>query len=205
MAKKKGLTADRLIWMYTQMVRIREFESRVKRTFVEHPGVIRGHTHLGDGAEATIVGALATRQDDDLAMPSYRCHGYPLVLGTPPRKMIAGHRQIVVLSSGQCADNRGLRAIAKMRVTADHAGMLDERSLDAALELSNPHHLCVHPDQAVRRQPLFLCHRELPLPQSSDNVSPRSPMQASGSPTGTSASARAIIFKITPATGEFSS
>src|SRR5207244_2310610 len=89
MRKKKGLTADRLIWMYTQMVRIREFESRVKRTFVEHPGVIRGHTHLGDGAEATIVGALATRQDDDLAMPSYRCHGYPLVLGTPPRKMMA--------------------------------------------------------------------------------------------------------------------
>jgi TPP-dependent pyruvate/acetoin dehydrogenase alpha subunit len=50
MQKKKSLTKDRLIWMYKQMVRIREFEERVKRTFVEHPGVIRGHTHLGDGA-----------------------------------------------------------------------------------------------------------------------------------------------------------
>jgi TPP-dependent pyruvate/acetoin dehydrogenase alpha subunit len=89
MRKTKSLTKDRLVWMYTQMVRIREFEERVKRTFVEHPGVIRGHTHLGDGAEATIVGALATRGDDDLAMPSYRCHGYPLVLGTSPRKMMA--------------------------------------------------------------------------------------------------------------------
>jgi TPP-dependent pyruvate/acetoin dehydrogenase alpha subunit len=89
MRKKKALTKDRLIWMYTQMVRIREFEERVKRTFVEHPGVIRGHTHLGDGAEATIVGSLATRGDDDLAMPSYRCHGYPLVLGTSPRKIMA--------------------------------------------------------------------------------------------------------------------
>ena len=89
MAKKNALTKDRLIWMYTQMVRIREFESRVKRTFVEHPGVIRGHTHLGDGAEATIVGALATREKNDLAMPSYRCHGYPLVLGTSPCKMMA--------------------------------------------------------------------------------------------------------------------
>ena len=69
MAKKKALTKDQLIWMYTQMVRIREFETRVKRTFVEHPGVIRGHTHLGDGAEATIVGALATREKNDLAMP----------------------------------------------------------------------------------------------------------------------------------------
>ncbi len=89
MAKKKALTKDRLVWMYKQMVRIREFEERVKRTFVEHPGVIRGHTHLGDGAEATIVGTLATREENDLAMPSYRCHGYPLVLGTSPRKIMA--------------------------------------------------------------------------------------------------------------------
>ncbi len=89
MGKKKSLTKDRLIWMYRQMVRIREFEERVKRTFVEHPGVIRGHTHLGDGAEATIVGALATRNEEDLAMPSYRCHGYPIVLGTSPRKIMA--------------------------------------------------------------------------------------------------------------------
>jgi TPP-dependent pyruvate/acetoin dehydrogenase alpha subunit len=85
----KELGKDRLIWMYTQMVRIREFEERVKRTFVEHPGVIRGHAHLGDGAEASIVGALATRQENDLVMPSYRCHGYPIVLGTSPRSLMA--------------------------------------------------------------------------------------------------------------------
>src|ERR1700691_5006459 len=83
------LGKERLIWMYTQMFRIREFEERVKRTFVEHPGVIRGHTHLADGAEASIVGALATRQKNDLAMPSYRCHGYPLVLGTPARALMS--------------------------------------------------------------------------------------------------------------------
>ena len=44
-----GLSPERLTWMYTQMARIREFEERVKRTFEEHPGVIRGHTHLADG------------------------------------------------------------------------------------------------------------------------------------------------------------
>ncbi len=83
------LSKERLSWMYTQMLRIREFEERVKRTFVEHPGVIRGHAHLGDGAEASIVGALATRGENDLVMPSYRCHGYPLVLGTPARALLA--------------------------------------------------------------------------------------------------------------------
>jgi len=89
MRKKEDLGKDRLIWIYTQMVRIREFEERVKRTFLEHPGAMRGHTHLGDGAEASIVGALATRNETDFVMPSYRCHGYPIVLGTPPRNMMA--------------------------------------------------------------------------------------------------------------------
>jgi TPP-dependent pyruvate/acetoin dehydrogenase alpha subunit len=89
MPNSSQLSRDRLIWMYTQMCRIREFEERVKRTFVEHPGVIRGHAHLADGAEASIVGCLATRQENDLVMPSYRCHGYPLVLGTPARALMA--------------------------------------------------------------------------------------------------------------------
>jgi len=87
--KRTKLEPEHLRWMYTQMVRIREFEESVKRTFIEHPGVIRGHSHLGDGAEASIVGALSTRRETDLVMPSYRCHGYPIVLGTPLRKMMA--------------------------------------------------------------------------------------------------------------------
>jgi TPP-dependent pyruvate/acetoin dehydrogenase alpha subunit len=89
MPLKEEIGRQQLIWMYGQMVRIREFEERVKRTFVEHPGVIRGHTHLADGAEASIVGALSTRRDDDPVMPSYRCHGYPIVLGTPPGRIMA--------------------------------------------------------------------------------------------------------------------
>lgn len=83
------LAKDKSAWMYTQMVRIRCFEEAVKRTFIQHPGTIRGHAHLGDGAEASIVGALSTRNSSDFAMPSYRCHGYPIVLGTSMRSMMA--------------------------------------------------------------------------------------------------------------------
>ena len=61
------LNAERQIWIYTQMLRIREFEERVKRTFTEHPGVIRGHTHLADGAEASIVGSLSHFRAGDAA------------------------------------------------------------------------------------------------------------------------------------------
>ena len=87
--KSKELDRDRLVWMYEQMLRIREFEERVKRTFVEHPGVIRGHTHLADGAEASIVGSIATLGPDDQFFATYRCHGYPLVRGTDPKAMMA--------------------------------------------------------------------------------------------------------------------
>ena len=80
---------DRLIWIYTQMLRIREFEERVKRSFEEHPGVIRGHTHLADGAEGSIVGSLATLEPGDQLMTTYRCHGYPIVLGTDPKAIMA--------------------------------------------------------------------------------------------------------------------
>ncbi len=80
---------DRLIWMLTQMLRIREFEERVKRTFEEHPGVIRGHTHLADGAEASIVGSLSAIGDGDQLVATYRCHGYPIVLGTDPKAIMA--------------------------------------------------------------------------------------------------------------------
>ena len=84
-----NLGNDRLIWMYMQMARIREFEEHVKRTFLEHPGAMRGHTHLADGAEASIVGALATRNPEDFVMPTYRCHGQAIVVGSSPRKTMA--------------------------------------------------------------------------------------------------------------------
>ncbi len=94
-----ALDKERLTWIYTQMLRIREFEERVKRTFEEHPGVIRGHTHLADGAEASIVGSLAAIGDDDWILATYRCHGYPLVRGTDPKAMMA---EIYGRSTGLC-------------------------------------------------------------------------------------------------------
>jgi pyruvate dehydrogenase E1 component alpha subunit len=96
---ENGLSSERLTWMLTQMVRIREFEERVKRTFEEHPGVIRGHTHLADGAEASIVGSLAALRPDDQLLTTYRCHGYPLVLGTDPKAMMA---EIYGRTTGLC-------------------------------------------------------------------------------------------------------
>ena len=89
MADEQGLDQDRLVWMFTQMLRIRQFEERVKRSFTELPGLLRGHTHLADGAEASIVGSLAALRPGDQILTTYRCHGYPIVLGTDPKAMMA--------------------------------------------------------------------------------------------------------------------
>jgi TPP-dependent pyruvate/acetoin dehydrogenase alpha subunit len=83
------LSNERRVWIYNQMLRIREFEERVKRSFEDHPGVIRGHTHLADGAEASIVGTLATFRDGDQVFATYRCHGYPITLGTSTKAIMA--------------------------------------------------------------------------------------------------------------------
>ena len=107
---------DRLVWTFRQMARIREFEERVKRSFEEHPGVIRGHTHLGDGAEASIVGSLATLRPGDQLITTYRCHGYPLVLGTDPKPMMA---EIYGRKTGLCKGYGG-----SMHLTDVERGLL---------------------------------------------------------------------------------
>ena len=99
-----GLDRERLVWVFTQMLRIREFEERVKRTFEEHPGVIRGHTHLADGAEASIVGSIAALREGDQLMATYRCHGYPIALGTPTTAMMA---EIYGKKTGLCGGYGG--------------------------------------------------------------------------------------------------
>jgi TPP-dependent pyruvate/acetoin dehydrogenase alpha subunit len=93
------LDNDRLIWMFTQMARIREFEDRMKGTFEEFPGVIRGHTHPADGAEASIVGSLAAIGPSDQVMSTYRCHGYPIVMGSDTKAMMA---EIYGKKTGMC-------------------------------------------------------------------------------------------------------
>ncbi len=102
-----------LVWMYRQMLRIREFEERVKATFTEHPGVIRGHTHLADGAEASITGSLAALRlspgPGDQVMATYRCHGYPLVLGSDPGAMMA---EIYGRAAGLCGGYGGSMHLA---------------------------------------------------------------------------------------------
>lgn len=102
-------TAPDPVELYRQMVRIREFEERVKSSFADHPGVIRGHTHLADGAEASIVGSIAAIRPGDQVMATYRCHGYPIALGTDTTAMLA---EIYGRSTGLCGGYGGSMHLA---------------------------------------------------------------------------------------------
>lgn len=95
--------------MFRHMIRIREFEERVKRTFTDHPGVIRGHTHLADGAEASIVGSVATMRPGDQLVSTYRCHGYPIALGSDTSALMA---EIYGRATGICGGYGGSMHLA---------------------------------------------------------------------------------------------
>jgi len=82
-------TREKMIWMYEIMVRIREFDEFVKRSFEEYPGMIRGHTHPSDGEEAIVAGALAAINPDDYVGGTYRCHGITIGRGVPMKLVLA--------------------------------------------------------------------------------------------------------------------
>ena len=82
--------AERQIWIYTQMLRIREFEERVKRSFHR---ASRGDPgpHAPGRRRRGVDRRLAVRTfaAGDAALATYRCHGYPLALGSDPKAMMA--------------------------------------------------------------------------------------------------------------------
>jgi pyruvate dehydrogenase E1 component alpha subunit len=72
------LGAQHLDW-YRRMVRIRLFENRTQELFMQ--GRVEGTTHLAQGQEGTIVGAVAAMADDDYMTITYRGHGHALARG----------------------------------------------------------------------------------------------------------------------------
>src|SRR5579864_5429977 len=74
---------------------------------------------------------------------------------------VARHCQVLFATGSERADNRGFRAVSKMRVSANHAGMLDECSFHSFFKLANPHHLRVDPDEPVFSEVPCRVHRSL--------------------------------------------
>jgi pyruvate dehydrogenase E1 component alpha subunit len=78
-AKIRPLTAEDRLTLFRTMVRIREFEEEVQRSFLE--GLVHGTTHLCQGQEAVSAGTAMALRDDDYISYTYRGHGQCLARG----------------------------------------------------------------------------------------------------------------------------
>jgi pyruvate dehydrogenase E1 component alpha subunit len=76
-----------LVGLYATMVRIREFEDQVHRSFLA--GLVHGTTHLCQGHEAVSAGAARALREGDYVTYTYRGHGHCIARGMPPAAAFA--------------------------------------------------------------------------------------------------------------------
>lgn len=82
-----ALDRGALTALYRTMLRIREFEEQVHRSFLA--GLVHGTTHLCQGQEAVAAGAVAALRDSDYVTYTYRGHGVCIARGMPPEAAFA--------------------------------------------------------------------------------------------------------------------
>jgi len=75
----QALTPERKIELYSQMVRIRQFESTALKYY--QGGKMGGFLHLYIGQEAVAVGTISLGGADDHFITAYRDHGHALAVG----------------------------------------------------------------------------------------------------------------------------
>ncbi len=98
---------DRLLWIYTRMLRIRGFEDRVHAEFAK--GRIPGFVHLYAGEEAVAVGVCAHLTDRDFITSTHRGHGHCIAKGVDLKAMMA---EIFGKATGACKGKGGSMHIA---------------------------------------------------------------------------------------------
>lgn len=76
-----------LLRAFERMCLIREFEGEAERQY--KAARIGGYCHLSSGQEATTVGAVEAMSMSDVLVTGYRCHGFAIARGVPPREVMA--------------------------------------------------------------------------------------------------------------------
>jgi len=81
-----GITAEKLVEMYSTMLRIRRFEERVADIIMKGR---RMTAHLYIGEEAVATGVCAALRSDDYVSSTHRGHGHCIAKGTEVKYMMA--------------------------------------------------------------------------------------------------------------------
>src|ERR1700729_1503570 len=72
---------------YQDMVLVRCFEERAALAYTE--ALIGGYCHLDLGGEAAVVGVMSARRPTDYLFTNYREHGYAIMRGIDPKRVMA--------------------------------------------------------------------------------------------------------------------
>jgi pyruvate dehydrogenase E1 component alpha subunit len=104
-----GLSNERMIGMYSTMLKIRHFEEKVEELFTT--GKIGGFAHLYVGQEAGATGVCATLKTTDYITSTHRGHGHVIAKGGDIKLMMA---ELSGKITGYCKGKGGSMHIADL-------------------------------------------------------------------------------------------
>ncbi len=102
---------DKLLDIYTRILRIRRFEEEVGKLFAQ--GQLPGFVHLYIGEEAVGAGVCAALRDDDYIVSTHRGHGHVLAKGGDMQRMMA---ELFGKRDGYCKGKGGSMHIADFSI-----------------------------------------------------------------------------------------
>lgn len=105
------LSRELALSLYTTMVRIRAFETRTERLFLD--GKLPGFLHLYIGEEAIAAGVCRSLTQDDYIVSTHRGHGHSIAKGASLGAMMA---EIYGKATGVCHGKGGSMHIADFGV-----------------------------------------------------------------------------------------
>jgi pyruvate dehydrogenase E1 component alpha subunit len=104
-----ALTKEKMMDLYTRMLKIRMFEERVRE--VHRSGKIPGIVHLYIGEEAIAAGVCAALRKTDYISSTHRGHGHLIAKGGDVKLMMA---EILGRATGYCKGKGGSMHIADL-------------------------------------------------------------------------------------------
>lgn len=108
--------------LYRQIVRIRRFEERAYRLFMD--GLVKGTSHLSLGMEAIAAGVAEAMQEGDYTYATYRGHAHTLARGVPMEGVMA---ELLGRANGVCGGKGG-----SMHLTSVEHGMMGSYAIVGA-------------------------------------------------------------------------